>query len=75
MVIMLFVRCLTDLSIRALEAEGDFSQRLALQEDLKAMPSAAVWDYYCMQKGVPVGVAYMDVIKDYEKKVMSLRGG
>ena len=61
--------------LKNLEVEGDFSQRLAMQEALKAMPSSAVWDYYCTQKGVPVGIGFMDVIKDYEKKVMSLRGG
>jgi L-rhamnose isomerase len=59
--------------LRTHEAEGDFSSRLALQEELKVMPSNAVWDYYCMQKDVPVGVAFMDVIKDYEKKELSKR--
>jgi len=59
--------------LKKLEVEGDFSQRLALQEAMKAMPSNAVWDYYCMQKGVPVGIAFMDVIKDYEKKELSKR--
>ncbi|HSF82879.1 MAG TPA: L-rhamnose isomerase [Anaerolineales bacterium] len=59
--------------LKKLEVEGDFSQRLAMQEELKAMPSSAVWDYYCMQKGVPVGIAVMDVIKDYEKKELSKR--
>ncbi len=60
--------------LNRLELEGDFSQRLALQEELKAMPASAVWDYYCMQKGVPAGLAYMDTIKDYEKRVLSKRG-
>ncbi len=60
-------------TLRSLEAEGDFSQRLALQEELKAMPSSAVWDYYCMEKGVPVGMDFMKVIKDYEKEVLSKR--
>jgi L-rhamnose isomerase len=50
------------------EISGDFSSRLALQEELKAMPSGAIWDYYCMKQGVPVGIAFMDVIKEYEKK-------
>jgi L-rhamnose isomerase len=59
--------------LKTLEAEGDFSSRLALQEELKAMPSNAVWDYYCMRKDVPVGMAVMDVIKDYEKKELSQR--
>jgi L-rhamnose isomerase len=60
-------------TLKALEAEGDFSQRLVLQEELKSMPSNAVWDYYCMKKEVPVGVAYMDVIKEYEKEALSKR--
>lgn len=55
------------------ENDGNFSNRLALQEELKAMPANAVWDYYCMQKGVPVGIAYMDVINDYEKNELSKR--
>jgi L-rhamnose isomerase len=33
--------------LKRLEAEGDFSSRLALQEELKVMTSNAVWDYYC----------------------------
>ncbi len=60
--------------LRSLEIDGDFSQRLALQEQLKTMPVGAIWDYYCMQKGVPLGLAYMDTIKDYEKRVLSRRG-
>jgi len=62
-------------TLKSLEVERDFSQRLAMQEELKGMPSNAVWDYYCMQKDVPVGIGFMDVIKDYEKRVLSLRGG
>jgi len=55
------------------EIEGDFSSRLALQEELKSMPFSAVWDYYCLRKNVPVGVKFMTVIKDYEKKELSKR--
>jgi L-rhamnose isomerase len=55
------------------EISGDFSHRLALQEELKAMPAGAVWDYYCLQQGVPVGISFMETIKDYEKKELSKR--
>lgn len=54
--------------LRQYEIEGDYSSRLALLEELKSMPFSAVWDYHCMQKNVPVGMDFMDVIKDYEKK-------
>lgn len=44
-----------------------------MMEELKAMPSNAVWDYHCVQKSVPVGLALMDSIKEYEKKELSKR--
>ena len=37
-----------------LELEGDYTSRLALLEELKSYPFAAVWDYYCDTMGVPV---------------------
>jgi L-rhamnose isomerase len=55
------------------EASGDFSTRLALQEELKAMPAGAVWDYYCSKENVPVGMEFMKVIKDYEKSELTKR--
>jgi L-rhamnose isomerase len=56
-----------------LETEGDYSQRLALLEELKAMPANAVWDYYCLTQAVPVGIAFMEVIKDYERRELANR--
>jgi L-rhamnose isomerase len=60
-------------SLKKMEIEGDFSSRLALMEELKAMPVNAVWDQYCLQKGAPVGMDFVKVIKDYEKKELSKR--
>jgi L-rhamnose isomerase len=60
-------------TLKQYEVEGDFSSRLALLEELKSMPFSTVWDYYCEQKGVPVGMDFMRVIKDYEKKELSKR--
>ncbi|MFN8529699.1 MAG: L-rhamnose isomerase [Anaerolineae bacterium] len=57
-----------------LEQAGDFTSRLGLLEELKGLPFGAVWDQYCLQEGVPVGFAYMDEIKAYEKAVLSKRG-
>jgi L-rhamnose isomerase len=59
--------------LNTFELEGDFSSRLALQEELKVMPSNAVWDFYCASKNVPVGMAFMEVIKNYEKSELSKR--
>ncbi len=55
------------------EAEGDYSSRLALQEELKAMPFAAVWDHYCESRNVPVGMDFMNSIKHYEKTELAKR--
>jgi L-rhamnose isomerase len=55
------------------EASGDYSTRLALQEELKAMPAGAVWDYYCSKENVPVGMEFMKVIKDYEGRELTKR--
>jgi L-rhamnose isomerase len=54
--------------LREYEIEGDFSSRLALQEELKSMPFSAVWDEHCLRKNVPVGMEFMKVIKDYEQR-------
>jgi L-rhamnose isomerase len=59
--------------LRALEMDGDYTGRLALLEETKGLPSAAVWDYYCSQQGVPVGIAYLDEIRNYEQRVLSQR--
>jgi L-rhamnose isomerase len=59
--------------LRSYENRGDFSQRLALLEELKSMPWSAVWDYYCMSQNVPVGITFMDQIKAYEKRELAHR--
>ena len=59
--------------IRTAEAAGDFTTRLALQEESRTLPFGAVWDFYCESKGVPVGEHWLKEIKDYEKNVLSQR--
>lgn len=59
--------------IRKAEAEGDYTTRLALMEERKTLPAAAVWDYYCMTKGKPVGPEWLDRVKKYEKEVLASR--
>ena len=59
--------------LRAVELAGDHTSRLALQEEARTLPFAAVWDYYCETKGVPVGEAWLAEVKQYEKDVLSLR--
>jgi L-rhamnose isomerase len=55
------------------EARGDATARLAMFEEHKAMPWAAVWDYYCETRGVPVGLGWLDRVRAYERDVMTRR--
>jgi len=59
--------------LQQMEAEGDFTSRLALLEELKTLPLGAVWDYYCMKSDVPVGPAWLAEVKTYENDVLSKR--
>jgi len=52
--------------LKELEEAGDNFSRLALMEELKTMPFGAVWDYYCLKRGLPTGESWMDEIKQYE---------
>jgi L-rhamnose isomerase len=60
-------------SLRRLEAERDFTARLALVEELKTLPFGSVWDRYCCEKGVPAGGDWLAEIKAYERDVLSQR--
>jgi L-rhamnose isomerase len=59
--------------LRRLEAQRDLTSRLALLEELKTMPAGAVWDYYCLHSGVPVGSAWLEEVKQYERDLLSRR--
>ena len=54
-------------TLRSLEISADYTGRLALLEEVKSLPFGAVWDYYCLQHSVPVGVQFMNKIKEYEQ--------
>lgn len=55
------------------ESEFDFTTRLALLEEEKSMPWAAVWDYYCLSKDIPSGADWLQAIRRYEDEVLSRR--
>ena len=60
--------------LKKLELDTDFTARLALTEEDKTLPFGAIWDYYCLKEGVPVGDDWLKEVRDYEKNVMSARG-
>ncbi len=59
--------------LREYEEKGMNFERLALMEELKMKPFGAVWDYYCLKSGVPVGEDYIREIQEYEQSVLSKR--
>jgi L-rhamnose isomerase len=59
--------------LQQLELEGDHTSRLAMMEELKSMPHGAVWAYYCLKEGIPVGLDWMQEVKQYERDVLSNR--
>ncbi|MCE0523505.1 MAG: L-rhamnose isomerase [Methylacidiphilales bacterium] len=59
--------------LRQMEAEGDFGGRLALLEETKSLPFGEVWNEFCRRENVPVGFAWMDAVKKYERAVLSSR--
>ena len=51
---------------------------LALLEELKGLPFGVVWDYYCWQQDVPIGITFMDEMRTnfaslYQDKLMALQ--
>ena len=59
--------------LRKMEESGKNFERLALLEELKSKPFGAVWDYYCMQEEIPVGVDFIEEIQHYERETLTER--
>ena len=61
--------------LREIELADNYTERLAMLEELKTMPFGAVWDYYCTKMEVPPGPDWLKEVKDYEAKVTNKRQG
>ena len=59
--------------LREYEANGQLFERLALLEEAKTLPMGAVFDYFNMKNGVPVGEDFIAEIQGYERNVTSKR--
>lgn len=59
--------------LRDLEGAGDFTARLALLEELRTLPFAAVWDEFCRRCDVVPGPRWIEQVKDYERRVLASR--
>ena len=60
--------------LKEAELNGDFTQRLALQEEMKTYLFGAIWDEFCLRNNVEPGLDWYEAIKDYEQNVLTERG-
>ena len=60
--------------LKAYEDSGKFFGRLALMDEMKAMPIGDVWNHHCARSNVPTGADWIADIEAYEAAVQSKRG-
>ncbi len=60
-------------TLRKLEAANDGFGCMALTERMKSLPFGAVWDWYCVKAGVPVGAEWIAAVHAYENEVLNKR--
>lgn len=59
--------------LKQLEEQGKLFERLAMLEELKAMPFGAVFDEFCRRNNVPLGTAWIEQAGKYEQAVIAQR--
>ncbi|MDR3337651.1 MAG: L-rhamnose isomerase [Treponema sp.] len=59
--------------LRDAENSGRYHERLALMEEFKTLPFAAIWDKLCLDASAPVGTGWLSAVDAYEKEVLSKR--
>ena len=59
--------------LKQFEVSGNFTARLAVQQECRTLPYAAVWDYLCLQENKLTGLECIDSIRRYEQDVLSAR--
>src|SRR5260221_2824661 len=61
-------------NLRALEAAGDFTARLALLEETKTLPPGAVWEEHCPPHNAPPGLGWLEEGRRYEREGLGQGG-
>ena len=69
----LLVALLEPPAIRHAEIASDRTSRLALQEESRSLPWGEVWDEFCRRQDVPVGSAWIESMRQYERRILSSR--
>lgn len=59
--------------LKAAQDHFRFTDVLMGLEEIKTLPFGDVWDEYCVRQNVPVGAAWYEEVKAYERDVLSKR--
>lgn len=59
--------------LKKMELDFDFTSRMAYTEELKDFPYADVWNYFCYQNDVPIGLDWLKNVEEYEEQVLKDR--
>lgn len=69
---LLMALCTPDLT--AMQNDGNWTEMMVRQEELKTMPFGEVWEQYCQECGAPADGEWFQTVKQYENQVLSKRG-
>ena len=69
---LLMALCTPDLT--AMQNEGNWTELMVVQEELKTMPFGEIWTEYCRECGAPVDGAWFGEVKKYEAEILRKRG-
>lgn len=70
---LLFALLQPNEQLTQLQNEGDFTQLLVLQEELKCYPFGAVWEEYCRREQAPQDGTWLAAVRQYEKAITGTR--
>lgn len=70
---LLYALLLPTEKLSKLQEGREFSELMALQDELKLYPYGDVWNYFCKKNGVPEKEDWFNEVKKYEDEVLSKR--
>ena len=57
--------------LTAMQNDGNWTELMVRQEELKTMPFGEIWQEYCQQCGAPIDGTWFETVKQYEDEVLS----
>ena len=71
---LLFALLCNHEALQKLQDEGNFTELMVRQEEMKTLPFGEIWDEYCRMCNAPVDGEWYDEVKKYEAEVLAKRG-